>query len=81
MLDDYGTMLKSEKSLKYFHSGEKGLMSKEILALVDYDDFDCDRTLPNYGFKSWNDWFTRSLRRGARPVADMDDPSIIVHAA
>lgn len=36
ILDDYGLLLKSEKSLKYFHAGEGGLFCKEIMALIDY---------------------------------------------
>lgn len=81
LLDKYGEILKSERSLEYFHKGEGGLFSEKIMALVNYDDFICDRNDPFLGFKNWNDWFTRELTPNARPVFGEDDPSIIVHAA
>ena len=34
--------------------------------------FVCDPSLPHYGFKSWDDFFTRQFRPGARPVARSD---------
>jgi phosphatidylserine decarboxylase len=33
-----------------------------------------------WGFTSWNDFFTRRLADGARPVASPDDDSVIVSA-
>ena len=35
---------------------------------------------PHGGFTSWNDFFTRRFRDGARPVAAPDDPHVIVSA-
>lgn len=42
--------------------------------------FLCDPSLPHHGFRSWDDFFTRSLRPGARPVAGYEDDRIIVNA-
>ncbi len=33
----------------------------------------CDPALPHWGFTSWDDFFTRQLKPGARPVATGDD--------
>ncbi len=43
-------------------------------------DFICDPDKPYYGFTSWDDFFTRKLRKGSRPVASPDDDSIIANA-
>ena len=44
------------------------------------EDFQCDPKAPHYGFKSWDDFFTRQLRKGARPVADPEDDAVIANA-
>jgi len=44
------------------------------------EDFHCNPEAPYYGFASWDDFFTRKLRKGARPVADPEDDSVIVSA-
>lgn len=44
------------------------------------EDFICDPNLPHYGFKSWDDFFTRRFREGVRPVAAEDDDSVVVNA-
>ena len=43
-------------------------------------EFKCDPSQSHYGFKSWDDFFTREFRAGARPVASADDDSVIVNA-
>ena len=44
------------------------------------DDHECDPKLPHYGFKSWDDFFTRKFRPGRRPVASPDDNYIVASA-
>jgi len=34
----------------------------------NWDDYDTDKSKPHWGFKSWNEWFIRGLREGARPI-------------
>ena len=43
-------------------------------------DFQCDPNAPYYGFNSWDDFFTRQLRKGARPVANPEDDTVIANA-
>jgi phosphatidylserine decarboxylase len=43
-------------------------------------DFLCDPSQLHYGFKSWDDFFTRELRPGARPVAHPGNDAVIVNA-
>ena len=42
--------------------------------------FNCNPKDPYYGFKSWDDFFTRTFRSGVRPVASPEDPDVIVNA-
>ncbi|KAJ3014511.1 hypothetical protein HKX48_005106 [Thoreauomyces humboldtii] len=41
--------------------------------------FNCDPKAPNHGFKSWDDFFTRTFREGIRPVAAPEDDSVITN--
>ena len=53
-------------------------------AMHDIPDFDgrfeCDPSAPHHGFTSWDDFFTRRLRPGVRPVAAPDYDRVIVSA-
>ncbi len=51
--------------------------AQEKMHLADYV---CDRSQPHWGYTSWNDFFTRRLRDGARPVAEPSNPAVIVNA-
>ncbi len=44
------------------------------------DFFVCDPSDPYYGYKSWDDFFTRKFVDGVRPVASQEDDSVIVNA-
>jgi phosphatidylserine decarboxylase len=44
------------------------------------EDFECDPTLPHYGFASWDDFFTRRFREGRRPVASPEDDAVVANA-
>lgn len=35
---------------------------------------------PNFGYKSWDDFFTRELQPDARPVASPDDNAVIANS-
>lgn len=61
---------------------EKGWLSKEALARMPgfIETFVCDPKKPHWGFRSWDDFFARRLRDGARPVEDPGNSSIIVSA-
>ncbi len=44
------------------------------------DIFQCDPKDQYYGFKSWDDFFTRVFRAGIRPVAEPGNDNVIVNA-
>lgn len=53
-------------------------------AMEDMPGFDdlyvCDPGAPYRGFQSWDDFFTRQLRPGARPVDGPGDDTVVVNA-
>ena len=44
------------------------------------EEFKCDPDAPHYGYKSWDDFFTREFRPGVRPVEFPDDDYIVANA-
>lgn len=57
-----------------------GWFSPAPLAKLDMEEFVCHPKLPYWGYCSWNDFFTRHFKRGARPVAGVGDAKLIVNA-
>jgi len=43
-------------------------------------EFVCDPAQPHWGFRSWDDFFTRQLRAGVRPIAQPSDDAVVVNA-
>lgn len=83
ILDEWGRFLRSPDSRYVLGTEALGgwFGAHAMAAMPDFDvDFICDPNLPYRGFGSWDDFFTRRLRPGRRPVADPDDTAVIVHA-
>jgi phosphatidylserine decarboxylase len=82
MLNEWGVFLKSADSASVLNDTDSGWLGPKALARMPRfaADFVCDPAKPRYGFTSWDDFFTRRLRPGARPVASPDDPDVIVNA-
>ena len=59
-----------------------GWFSEEAMKAMPgfVDDYECDPKRPHYGFKSWDDFFTRKFRPGRRPVASPDNDYIVTNA-
>jgi phosphatidylserine decarboxylase len=70
--------LTSEASLHVINDGPRGWKSEAAQARVEMAEFEHDPNDPHWGFRSWNDFFTRRFRPGARPVAQPDDDKVIV---
>ena len=83
ILNEWATFLQSEESTAVLSddpiSGWFGANAKKAMPTF-VDDFICDPSAPHYGFKSWDDFFTRQFREGVRPVASPEDDSVIVNA-
>src|SRR6202045_404314 len=58
-------------------SGWKGQAARRAIGIEQYQHDPGDEY---WGFTSWNDFFTRRLADGARPVDSPDDDSVIVSA-
>jgi phosphatidylserine decarboxylase len=67
-------------SRMHLHDGPDGWFSAEAREKVKIDEFLCDPHEPYWGFASWNSFFTRQFRPGARPVAEPDNQKVIVSA-
>ena len=94
ILDVWGEFLQSPESAKISLSNEdkgwfNGTGVKELTHVANQaagtsekfeDLFQCDPSKPYHGFKSWDDFFTRLFKEGARPVASPDDDSVIANA-
>ncbi|PXW26355.1 phosphatidylserine decarboxylase family protein [Paraburkholderia caballeronis] len=57
-----------------------GWFCEEAREKMGLEEFVCDPSQPHWGFESWNAFFTRRFRPGARPVAGPDDHRVIVSA-
>jgi phosphatidylserine decarboxylase len=90
VLNEWGVFLSSADSCMHLNDEEDGWFTEEaIQAMMQNEEhettdfasvFKCDPNKPHYGFKSWDDFFTREFKDGVRPIADPDDDSVIVNA-
>lgn len=80
VLDAWAQFLNSPESLYVLNDSPQGWMSPAARQVVGIEQFEHDPDDKHWGFTSWNDFFTRRLRPGARPVAAPDDDSVIVSA-
>jgi phosphatidylserine decarboxylase len=72
--------LNSPASLSVLNDSPSGWKCAQAQALTRIEEFEHDPGDRHWGFKSWNDYFTRKFKAGRRPVAAPDDDSIIVNA-
>ena len=83
ILNQWGTFLKSEDSC-YVLSDDprKGWFGEDARKAMPCfaTEFVCDLNKLHYGFKSWDDFFTRQFRKGIRPIASPSDDNVIVNA-
>ncbi|KAL8725181.1 MAG: hypothetical protein Q9166_007511 [cf. Caloplaca sp. 2 TL-2023] len=61
---------------------ERGWLGTNALKLMPNfaADYVCNPGEPHYGFKSWDNFFTRKLREGVRPVDHAKNLTVIVNA-
>lgn len=79
VLNAQGGFLSSPASVYVISREPGGWLSKEALEAMGgfTDDFIHDPSKPNWGFISWDDFFTRRFKDGARPLPSPYNPSII----
>ena len=72
--------LNGPESLYVLNDSPSGWMSDAARRAIGIEQYQHDPADPHWGFTSWNDFFTRRFRDGARPVASSDDDNVIVAA-
>ena len=81
VLDYWSGFLDSPRSRHYLTAERpKGWFCAEASKYVDMSLFQCAPDQPHWGYASWNDFFIRRFKAGARPVASPTDPSVVVAA-
>ena len=83
VLNVWARYLSSEDSASVLndhpHKGWFGADARRAMPSFERE-FVCDPGLPHWGFRSWDDFFTRPLRPGVRPVAHPENDAVIVNA-
>jgi phosphatidylserine decarboxylase len=72
--------LSGPHSRAHLNDERDGWFCKEAAEKTRIAEFLHDPHAPYRGFSSWNSFFTRQFKPGARPVAEPDDPKVIVSA-
>jgi phosphatidylserine decarboxylase len=72
--------LSSGDSLYVLNDSPSGWMSAEAQRAIGIEQFEYDAQDEHWGFASWNDFFTRRFKDGARPVDSPEDDKVIVSA-
>ncbi|RAL02579.1 phosphatidylserine decarboxylase [Aspergillus ibericus CBS 121593] len=80
ILKDWSDYLWSSESAVVLTDEPNGWFSPEALsAMPDFEQtFICDPEKLHWGFSSWNDFFNRELRAGARPISEPNNQSVVV---
>ena len=82
ILKAWSLYLESEESRYVLTTSKTGWLGADAMSRMPHfkELYQCDPTKPYWGFKSWDDFFTRQLRDGVRPVDSPDDDSVICNA-
>ena len=81
VLNFWCSFLSSPDSRTYLNeTPPNGWFSPDALQKTHMSQFQCDPSAPFWGFTSWNDFFTREFKPGARPVAGQGNSKVIVNA-
>ncbi|KAF5364361.1 hypothetical protein D9756_001112 [Leucocoprinus leucothites] len=78
ILKTWATFLSTGDSRSTLNNGTYGWLSEKAVGPNLCDMFVCDPKQEYYGFKSWDDFFTRELRPHARPIDAPTDTSVVV---
>jgi phosphatidylserine decarboxylase len=79
ILKQWCEYLDSGESRNVLHTGPHGWLSPSARLYCSLDEFDVpDRNAAHWGFKSFNDFFHRQVKADCRPIAEPDNPRIIV---
>ncbi len=80
ILSVWSEFLSSPQSLYVLNDSPRGWMSEAARRAIGIEQYRHDPDGAHWGFRSWNDFFTRQFKEDARPVEAPDDDSVIVSA-
>lgn len=83
ILNEWARFLGSSGSTYTLNNDKKtGWFGEEAMAAMPNfaTNFVCDPHAPHFGFKSWDDFFTRLYRPGIRPIVSPEDGNVIINA-
>jgi len=72
--------LDSAASLYVLNDSPSGWKCAAAQRAIGIEQFEHDPRDAHWGFRSWNDFFTRRFKADARPLASPDDDTVIVNA-
>lgn len=72
--------LNSEASRYVINDTPHGWQCAAAQKQLQMQDYEYDPEAPYWGFPSWNAFFTREVKPGARPIHGKDDPKVVVAA-
>lgn len=78
LLRVWTAFLNSRESRYVLNDSTTGWQCKEAMDRLHMDDYVYDPAAEYWGFKSWNDFFTREVRDGARPIEGKGNSKIVV---
>jgi phosphatidylserine decarboxylase len=80
ILNVWYNFLNSPESLYVLNDSSNGWMCEAAKKAIKIWEFQHDPKAPHWGFKSWNEFFTRKFKKGMRPIAFPKKDKIIVSA-
>lgn len=81
ILKAWAAFLSTGESRSTLNNGTYGWLKEEVLGRDFCDTYVCDPREEYWGFKSWDDFFTRPLRPGKRPIDAPNNASVVVSGA
>jgi phosphatidylserine decarboxylase len=78
LLRVWTTFLNSKKSRYVLNDSPTGWMCKQALNQLHMEDYIYKPESPYWGFSSWNDFFTRTVKKGMRPIDGGNDNKVVV---
>jgi len=80
ILTVWSEFLSSPQSLYVLNDSPRGWKCEAARRAIGIEQYHHDPNDEHWGFRSWNDFFTRRFKQDARPVDAPDDDSVIVSA-
>ncbi len=78
LLGVWTKFLNSEESRYVLNDSATGWMCKEAQNQLHMEDYIYKPEAPYWGFSSWNDFFTRQVKDGVRPIDGKSDNKVVV---